>query len=162
MFDEHGNILTSADLDECHGGSLSSTDARYVYRSTADFPYLIGCLRGEVPNTNLVERARCIMSAATIFDTNAAPDINGCSEAGTGTGTGTGNRPGGGSRPGGGGNRPGGGNRSGGSRQKFKVAHLNRAAMRQGVLEEDERKRKAGERKIKLLQLLRRLMKNED
>jgi YHYH protein len=46
-----GNILTTADLDECHGiVSLIDLDGknvtRYHYVMTQDFPYSIGCFRG--------------------------------------------------------------------------------------------------------------------
>ncbi len=42
--DENGNTLTSADLDECHGRYVNG---EYRYHTTADFPYILGCFRGE-------------------------------------------------------------------------------------------------------------------
>ena len=47
----NGKILTTADLDECHGttsavmwdGALATI---YHYVSTYDFPYTLGCYRG--------------------------------------------------------------------------------------------------------------------
>ena len=48
---EHGKQLTSADLDACHGKvSVVKWDGRkvkmYHYVATVDFPYTVGCLRG--------------------------------------------------------------------------------------------------------------------
>jgi YHYH protein len=48
---EGGKVLTSADLDECHGHSHEiEWDGRkvvmYHYHATWDFPYTIGCMRG--------------------------------------------------------------------------------------------------------------------
>lgn len=47
----NGKILTSADLDECHGTTSAvlwngSVQTIYHYVSTYDFPYTIGCYRG--------------------------------------------------------------------------------------------------------------------
>ena len=50
--DENGETLSSADLDECHG-ITSEVDwngerrVMYHYVATMDFPYTVGCLRGE-------------------------------------------------------------------------------------------------------------------
>ncbi|HEX7165379.1 MAG TPA: YHYH protein, partial [Acidimicrobiales bacterium] len=49
--DANGELLTTADLDECHGRtseiSWRGTKATmYHYVATADFPYLVGCYRG--------------------------------------------------------------------------------------------------------------------
>jgi YHYH protein len=48
---EHGEILSSADLDECHGHTHTITwDGKkrkmYHYHATADYPYTVGCYRG--------------------------------------------------------------------------------------------------------------------
>jgi hypothetical protein len=48
---EGGKILTSADLDECHGHTHQiewdgKTTVTYHYHATWDFPYTIGCMRG--------------------------------------------------------------------------------------------------------------------
>jgi len=48
---EHGRQLTTADLDACHGKtSVIDWDGRkvkmYHYVATEDFPYTVGCLRG--------------------------------------------------------------------------------------------------------------------
>ncbi len=48
---ENGKVLTSADLDECHGHTHTITwDGKtvemYHYHATWDFPYTIGCMRG--------------------------------------------------------------------------------------------------------------------
>eukprot|EP00543_Licmophora_paradoxa_P006089 CAMPEP_0202442274 /NCGR_PEP_ID=MMETSP1360-20130828/1732_1 /ASSEMBLY_ACC=CAM_ASM_000848 /TAXON_ID=515479 /ORGANISM="Licmophora paradoxa, Strain CCMP2313" /LENGTH=529 /DNA_ID=CAMNT_0049057595 /DNA_START=242 /DNA_END=1831 /DNA_ORIENTATION=- len=45
-FDEDGTELFSADLDECHG--KIDSDGIYRYRVTRDFPYILGCMKGEV------------------------------------------------------------------------------------------------------------------
>jgi hypothetical protein len=50
---ENGKILTSADLDECHGHTHAiEWDGKivvmYHYHATWDFPYTIGCMRGTV------------------------------------------------------------------------------------------------------------------
>ncbi|XP_072029780.1 uncharacterized protein [Amphiura filiformis] len=45
--DETGNTLTSADLDECHG--RYNSDGVYQYHTTTDFPYILGCFKGQ-PN----------------------------------------------------------------------------------------------------------------
>ena len=37
-------LLTSADLDECHGRFVNE---EYRYHITADFPYSVGCYKGE-------------------------------------------------------------------------------------------------------------------
>ena len=42
--DEHGDILTSADLDICHG---RMHNGRYQYHITYDFPYIMACYRGQ-------------------------------------------------------------------------------------------------------------------
>ena len=42
--DENGNTLTSADLDECHGRYVNGL---YQYHTTADYPYILGCFKGE-------------------------------------------------------------------------------------------------------------------
>lgn len=51
--DENGNVLTTADLDECHGRTSEivvdgKTVNMYHYVGTYDFPYTIGCYRGSV------------------------------------------------------------------------------------------------------------------
>src|SRR5690606_39007755 len=51
-YGEEGQVLTNADLDECHGhtheiewdGEMRSM---YHYHATWEFPYAIGCYRGE-------------------------------------------------------------------------------------------------------------------
>ena len=48
---ERGEVLSSADLDECHGHTHAipwegKTVVMYHYHGTADFPYTVGCLRG--------------------------------------------------------------------------------------------------------------------
>ncbi len=48
----HGRELTSADLDACHGMTSEivwdgRTVKMYHYVATADFPYTVGCLRGD-------------------------------------------------------------------------------------------------------------------
>lgn len=49
--DERGRVLSSADLDDCHGRTSEVLwDGRprvmYHYVATLDFPYTVGCLRG--------------------------------------------------------------------------------------------------------------------
>jgi hypothetical protein len=56
---EHGNRLTNADLDACHGHTHTvSWDGEwrdlYHYHATDEYPYLIGCYRG-VPGTVSVQ-----------------------------------------------------------------------------------------------------------
>ena len=55
-FDENGNEISSADLDECHGTTSEitwdgQTVTMYHYVLTRDFPYTIACFRG-VPTRN--------------------------------------------------------------------------------------------------------------
>lgn len=50
-YDENGHVLTSADLDECHGRtSLVEWDGEmveiYHYVATFDYPYTVSCYRG--------------------------------------------------------------------------------------------------------------------
>ncbi|EKD92936.1 MAG: hypothetical protein ACD_28C00299G0005 [uncultured bacterium] len=55
---ENGKILTNADLDECHGhtheikweGSLKNM---YHYHATEEYPYTIGCFKGNINSENL-------------------------------------------------------------------------------------------------------------
>jgi YHYH protein len=51
-YGEAGEALTSADLDACHGHSHEidwdgERRVMYHYHGTPDFPYTVGCLRGE-------------------------------------------------------------------------------------------------------------------
>ncbi|XP_071944086.1 uncharacterized protein [Antedon mediterranea] len=46
--DEDGSRLRTTDLDECHG--KHGTDGKYRYHVTDDFPYILGCYKGEVGN----------------------------------------------------------------------------------------------------------------
>ena len=48
--DENGNRLFSEDLDDCHGRYVNG---RYRYHITDDFPYILGCYKGEVDERNL-------------------------------------------------------------------------------------------------------------
>ncbi|XP_071509558.1 uncharacterized protein [Diadema antillarum] len=48
--DESGNLLTSSDLDECHG--RNNSDGVYQYHTTADFPYILGCYKGTPQGVN--------------------------------------------------------------------------------------------------------------
>lgn len=57
MRDEHGKLLTDADLDACHGraetvrtGGHSYT---YAYRLTKEYPYTLGCFTGEVRRSTI-------------------------------------------------------------------------------------------------------------
>ncbi len=43
--DENGRTLASSDLDECHG--RYNADGVYQYHTTTDFPYILGCFRGQ-------------------------------------------------------------------------------------------------------------------
>ena len=43
--DEFGRTLTSDDLDECHG--RYNSNGVYQYHTTSDFPYILGCFRGQ-------------------------------------------------------------------------------------------------------------------
>jgi hypothetical protein len=50
---ENGKVLTSADLDVCHGHThMIEWDGKqvemYHYHATFDFPYTIGCMRGAI------------------------------------------------------------------------------------------------------------------
>jgi hypothetical protein len=50
-YDEGGKLLSSADLDECHGHVHAipwdgRTVVMYHYHATWDFPYTVGCMRG--------------------------------------------------------------------------------------------------------------------
>ncbi|XP_070560502.1 uncharacterized protein [Ptychodera flava] len=42
--DENGDLLTSDDLDECHGRYVNGV---YRYHMTEDYPYIMGCFKGE-------------------------------------------------------------------------------------------------------------------
>ena len=42
-------LLTSADLDACHG---RYKNGRYRYHITADFPYSLGCFKGNYTSLN--------------------------------------------------------------------------------------------------------------
>ena len=49
---ENGEVLTNADLDECHGHTHEITwnnnpTELYHYHATYEFPYMVGCFRGE-------------------------------------------------------------------------------------------------------------------
>jgi hypothetical protein len=51
-YDENGEVLTNADLDECHGDThMIEWDGEvvemYHYHSTFEYPYTVGCFRGE-------------------------------------------------------------------------------------------------------------------
>ncbi|XP_038067378.1 uncharacterized protein LOC119737252 isoform X2 [Patiria miniata] len=46
--DENGNTLTSSDLDACHGRFVNG---QYQYHTTSDFPYIMGCFKGEYTRT---------------------------------------------------------------------------------------------------------------
>lgn len=56
-----GKLLTNNDLDECHGhtGSIidssGSTTNQYHYHINNEFPYILGCFKGEV-DTSMLER----------------------------------------------------------------------------------------------------------
>ncbi|XP_077993804.1 uncharacterized protein LOC144447601 [Glandiceps talaboti] len=47
--DEDGNTLTTDDLDACHGRTVNGV---YQYHITADFPYYLGCFKGEPLSTS--------------------------------------------------------------------------------------------------------------
>ncbi len=56
---EGGKVLTSADLDECHGHTHEiDWDGKkvimYHYHATWDFPYTIGCMRGTYQMANMM------------------------------------------------------------------------------------------------------------
>jgi hypothetical protein len=56
---QDGKILSSADLDECHGHTHEITwDGKkvvmYHYHATWDFPYTIGCMRGTFNQTDVM------------------------------------------------------------------------------------------------------------
>lgn len=52
-FGDDGNVITNADLDECHGhvGSIEDEDGSlqeiYHYHANNEFPYTLGCFKGE-------------------------------------------------------------------------------------------------------------------
>ncbi len=53
---QDGNVLTNADLDECHGHTHQivwdkKTVTMYHYHATDEYPYTLGCYRG-TPNLN--------------------------------------------------------------------------------------------------------------
>jgi hypothetical protein len=59
-YDIDGTLLTSADLDECHGKtSLVQWDGEWVemyhYVATYDFPYTVGCFRGTPINAQRLQ-----------------------------------------------------------------------------------------------------------
>ncbi|XP_070535619.1 uncharacterized protein [Ptychodera flava] len=55
--DENGNTLTTDDLDQCHGRVVNGV---YQYHITADYPYFLGCYRGDLLSTSGVNtRGEC-------------------------------------------------------------------------------------------------------
>ena len=54
--DANGSLLTSDDLDICHGRLENGT---YVYRITFDFPYILGCYHGY---THTKTSGRCLVA----------------------------------------------------------------------------------------------------
>ncbi len=59
---ENGEILTNKALDECHGHTGSATDRlgkqinEYHYHINNEFPYTLGCFKGEVDQSMLERR----------------------------------------------------------------------------------------------------------
>ena len=59
---EGGKLLTNADLDECHGHTGSALDRhgneinQYHYHINNEFPYTLGCFKGEVDQSMLQMR----------------------------------------------------------------------------------------------------------
>jgi len=59
---ENGKILTNNDLDECHGHSGTAIDRngnkidQYHYHINNEFPYTLGCFKGEVDQSMLQQR----------------------------------------------------------------------------------------------------------
>lgn len=45
---------TAADLDECHGIETASCSYRYII--TYDFPYILGCYKGRIVDSNVRSR----------------------------------------------------------------------------------------------------------
>jgi YHYH protein len=58
---ENGNVLTNNDLDKCHGHTSNALDRLgnsvngYHYHINNEFPYTLGCFKGEV-DTSMLER----------------------------------------------------------------------------------------------------------
>jgi hypothetical protein len=52
--DAEGKLLTNADLDDCHGRAeqvlVDDRTYDYAYRLTREYPYVMGCFTGEVPD----------------------------------------------------------------------------------------------------------------
>ncbi|XP_001189765.2 uncharacterized protein LOC755406 [Strongylocentrotus purpuratus] len=67
---EYGVLLTSDDLDECHGRYNSG--GVYQYHTTADFPYILGCFRGTPKNVN-TNSENCNKASETDEDGNLLP-----------------------------------------------------------------------------------------
>ena len=59
---EGGKVLTNADLDECHGHTGPALDRhgnlvnQYHYHMNNEFPYTLGCFKGEVDQSMLQQR----------------------------------------------------------------------------------------------------------
>ncbi|XP_071509568.1 uncharacterized protein [Diadema antillarum] len=66
--DENGNTLTSSDLDECHG--RYNSDGVYQYHTTADFPYILGCYKGDPSKNVNVGGNNCYKAADADGDGN--------------------------------------------------------------------------------------------
>lgn len=53
MRDSTGHLVTNADLDACHGRreyvEVGTMTYGYTYRLTREFPYTVGCFKGDVP-----------------------------------------------------------------------------------------------------------------
>ena len=60
--DTDGRVLMSRDLDQCHG--KVDSDGIYRYRVTSDFPYVLGCYRGDPRNVDL-DRPNCTIPQTT-------------------------------------------------------------------------------------------------
>jgi hypothetical protein len=57
MRDAAGKLIRNADLDACHGRAEDvRVDGRhyaYAYRLTPEYPYILGCYAGQVPQATL-------------------------------------------------------------------------------------------------------------
>uniref|UniRef100_UPI0019397578 uncharacterized protein LOC120331156 n=1 Tax=Styela clava TaxID=7725 RepID=UPI0019397578 len=63
-FDEDGNFLTRAELDEC--GGMETRNGEYRYHVTDEFPYIIGCFKGDVIDENVLRRMQGVCTCTEV------------------------------------------------------------------------------------------------
>ncbi|XP_070559970.1 uncharacterized protein [Ptychodera flava] len=72
--DENGDLLTSDDLDECHGRYVNGV---YRYHMTEDYPYIMGCFKGDVRSDSGLGNTSRNCYIANDENNSNDPDYNG-------------------------------------------------------------------------------------